>query len=334
MSGGVESRGAILDIMLALWIPPTLRALGLAVLTVLVPAYPPVLAQALQPSASDTAGASDRKRFQRTAAALADADPDTRVTFAKIALITLSEAFLAEVELARSEIENSSRPAKLASWSGGVERYSENLLAMLDALDYGDLPEISVYPFGTVALGVQGERVLLNHPRSALQSAFEQQVLAEFCALQFCRDLTLGDAQTPIIDFEEEGLALAWSFSVDGPVCTRRALSLQFTPAMALPAARMLCEQLFSELGRLFTGMAREQRHGVMLDWEAVTIEALEGRSDHLITLNDRGDALLLPLPLLADNPAVVARCLPWGRYLLAGELQPLALTTDEFGWE
>ena len=273
-------------------------------------------------------------RFERTARALAAAPEESREAFARIALEELAAALLAEAELARVEMADSERPGKLASWSKGVEAYSTQLLKMLENMSYGDLPEVSVDRHGSVAVAVGAQRVLLSHPRGDGQSAYEQEVLGAFCDLRYCEGLTSAPEQASPIEVTSSRLPVAWSFSEDGPVCSARALSLQLPASMALPAARMLCVQMFAELGALYAAIAREQRHGVLVDWNGLRVETLPSREDHLVRLNAQGDSLLLPLPLLARTPELLRRTEPWGRGLLEGEQRALAMDALEFGWD
>ena len=187
---------------------------------------------------------------------------------------------------------------------------------------------------GQVALGLLQRRVMLSHPRSGEQAALEQQILEDFCSLRQCIGLTAGPVEPLPLTLAPSPLPVAWSFSIDGPVCSSKSLALQMSVKMPLSAGRMLCEQYFSELGMLLLGIARQQTHGVSVVWRELVVQALPGREEGLVRLNSQGDSLLMALPLLQDYPTALRAVLPWAEALLIGQEQALSLTARELGWE
>ena len=272
-------------------------------------------------------------RFSRTAQALVVAPEESQVDFARVSLLALYDSLRAEAALALEELPDAPQPARLHSWARGVEAYSEGLLIMLEALEFGDLPRIHVYPRGQVALTVQQQRVMLSHPRSAQQAALEQAILEDFCSRRHCAALTAALVEPVPLTIGHSPLVVAWSFSVDGPVCSSRSLALAFDMQASLPAVRMLCEKFFAELGALVLGIAGQLKHGVAVEWQALAVQGLARREQDLVRLNAQGDSLLLALPLLRDYPAALQAALPWARALLNGQELPLILQAVELGW-
>ena len=80
---------------------------------------------------------SDASRFDRTAQALQAAEPQLRARFADIALLELTEIYLAEADLARREAESADDAGELIAWSRAVTQYASGLALLLDDIAFG-----------------------------------------------------------------------------------------------------------------------------------------------------------------------------------------------------
>ena len=266
--------------------------------------------------------------------ALGEGDPSLQRDFATVALNLLIDALTAESDQARSEMLRAQRPQKLMSWSRAVDRYVEHLVLLEDDLRLGLPVALSVQPDQTVVMAVADRRVLLTHPRADHQSAYEQAVLADFCGRQHCRQLTLVSAAVDPVPLSVEDVATAWSFTYEGPLCSARSLHLQFGPQANLGRARGLCRQLFAEIALFYRVIAGEQRHGVYIAWQDLSLTVAPGRSEHLVQLNARGDSIIAALPLLYTSEGLLAQTVPWGRAVLAGETGELTLHSSDYDWQ
>ena len=248
------------------------------------------------------AAAADSSRFERTVEALQRAEPPLRADFASIALVELTEIYLAEADLARNEAQALQGDPALRGWSRAVERFAEQLL--------------------------------LAHPRRAQQAAFEQRVLARFCTTAPCTRLTGTEAATAPIPVAPSPMSPSWEFSPSGPLCRYRGLAVQFSAGGNLAAQRARCDALMLEAETLAAELAWQARHDVEVTWDALAVSATAHRPEHLVLLNQAGDSLLISVPLIHATPGLLDALTPWLRQRhRAGERASVQLDATTFGW-
>ena len=279
--------------------------------------------------------AAETSRFQRTVLALQQAEPPLRQRFANIALLELTEIYLAEADLARNEAQTSEQAAKLRAWSRAVEQYANQLVLVMDDVAFGLPVELRSNEREVPAVSVAGRTVMLAHPRIEQQPAYEQAVLGQFCTGTTCAELTASAGEQLPIPVSRNIVTARWGFSTGGPVCSHRNLELQFSSAGDLTLQRALCQQLMQEVEMLAMELAWQRRHGVKVDWQGLQIRPTPQRPEHLVLLNDAGDSLLLTIPLLYGTPGLLTRVVPWlqQRHQREGP-QPLSLDSSALGWE
>lgn len=280
-----------------------------------------------------------RSRFDRLVLALGEAEPGERVNFARSALGALVEVYIAEVDLARSEMAaDPDSHRDTAVWAGAVDAYVERLLGLLAGLEGEDAPPVQLFAPGNAGgalLQIAGQRVILDHPRRAQQEVYEQLVLADFCGGADCRELLatpLAPAAEPI-PMTARAVAVEYLFTSAGPVCVARGVTLQFPVGYDVGRMRDLCAQFFAELAALELEVRWQQRRGVEPEWDVLSLGRRADRPGHILQLNRAGDAVLLPLPLLAGSDGGLARITPWLRGRLAGREPTLSLRAAELGW-
>jgi len=283
----------------------------------------------------DEAAAS---RFQRTVLGLVSAPDDWRSEFAGVALMHLTEIYLAEADLARSEREASLNAAKLTGWSRAVADYADQLILVQQDVETGFPVEVFTRFPDEVSLRVAGRTVILNHPRAKQQSAYEQGVLLDFCGRRDCFSLTApdeeADAFSQPIPVSAPVVAPQWRFTERGPVCSLNSFALRFGQGTDLARARPLCNQLLQEMTILALEIRWQQRHGVATNWDFLVIQAAPRRPQHMVVLNEGGDTLLISLPLLHTQPALLKDIYPWLQAIVSGKIPgAIALDATTYGW-
>lgn len=310
------------------------RALRTLMMALLVPGLP-AWAQPANP-ASDSQPLS---RYQRTIQYLQHAPTEEQVDFADDALSRLVEVYMAEADLARSEARDKSgvAAARLRSWALAVDQYANQLLLVLDDLEQGFPLAMSAGPKDSASLTIAGRTVMLVHPRPGQQSAYEHEVLADFCSRHDCMPMTAtadGEESSRPIPMTAAQVNPRWTFTNAGPVCSYQGLEVQFGDTRQLAAMRDLCAQLMQELQSLAVELAWQRRHGVAVNWAALDIVATPGRPGHVVHLNLAGDSVLASVPLLAASEGLLADIVPWLRARSAGEEAPtLQLEAAAYGW-
>ncbi|MCB1845424.1 MAG: hypothetical protein KDI09_20820 [Halioglobus sp.] len=273
--------------------------------------------------------------FVRTAVAVQQAEPDVRGDFARAALELLAQAYAEEARLARDAAETSAEAEKLLSWARAVERYSRQLPMLMDDVDLGFPVRLDVGGDGVLAVTVAERRVMLNHPRVDRQAVFETAILEAFCLAHRCAALlpAAGDAEP--IPVSAGRLRPRWTFSEDGGTCSDGGIAVVFGPGADLAGARSLCQQFLHEARVLSQELDWQRRHAVRIEWSALALRSLPGRTAHALRLNAAGDTLLAPLPLIHGSPGMLAVLTPWLRGEV-GEAEPAALTlrAADYGWE
>ena len=278
---------------------------------------------------------STPNRYKRTVFALQQATAETRADFARSALRELTEAYIAEADLARNQAMEKGDSDKLLGWSRAVDQYAAQLLLLLEDIDVGFPAEVSAGGPGGASVSVAGRLVILTHPRANQQAAFEQRVLQDFCARHHCKSLTASAAPGKPIPLSGSQVQTRWSFEEEGPLCTYEGLALYFSSMDKLARSRSICDQLMSEAATLAGEIAWQRRHGVAVDWQRLEIRATPRRPEHLVVLNAAGDSILATLPLLHGNPAALADLKPWiDTRFSDGTPTAVTLQAAPYGWE
>ena len=286
-------------------------------------------------SQSEAEVAETASRFERTVAALQGAPEELRADFAGIALLELSEACVAEADLARSEVERQGGNAKLSGWARAVDQYAGRLMLLLDDLDAGFPVSLSQPRRATVGVSVADRMVILSHPRADQQAGFEQRILQDFCSRHDCGALTAAVDPPQPIPVSAGAVRPDWTFTGDGPLCRYQGIELRFSSADNLGRSRDICARLLQEALTLGNEIAWQRRHGVAVEWGVLETRPTPGRPEHLVVLNRAGDSILATLPLVHSSPGLLRDLLPWLRNRFSGEPQmTLRLQAGRYGWE
>lgn len=295
-----------------------------------------ILQAAVQSDASPAEAAASR--FQRTVLGLETAPDEWRSEFADVALMHLAEIYLGEADLARSEREESLNAAKLDGWSRAVADYADQLILVQQDVETGFPVEVFARFPDEASLRVAGRTVILNHPRADQQAAYEQGVLLDFCGRRDCFSLTAPDVEPgnrpEPIPVSVPVVTPQWRFTERGAVCSLNSFQLRFGQASDLTSARLLCTQLLQEMTMLAMEIRWQQRHGVAANWDVIAIKATPQRPQHMVILNEGGDTLLLSLPVLHAQPALLKDLHPWFHAIVGGKMPgALALDASTYGW-
>lgn len=275
-------------------------------------------------------------RFHRTVAHLQAAPPEVQSQFAFTALTVLAQAHAREAALAREELQLNGKDRKLLGWSIAVDQYANQLLVMREDLEPAIPPGLSLQASGPLTL-VLGERsIILSHPRSDQQSAFEQSILFEFCTRYDCDLHAATDIEREAIPVSYGRVRPDWIFSAQGPVCSYQGIQVQFTNAAQMAMSRSLCEQFLQEMMLLNNELAWQRRHAVIVEWEHLAIAATPGQPEHMIRLNSLGDSVLASTPVLySAGTGLLEKIKPWLRAREGdGGSLLLLLIAQDYGWE
>ncbi|MEM6580972.1 MAG: hypothetical protein AAF699_06855 [Pseudomonadota bacterium] len=277
-------------------------------------------------------------RFTRTVRYLATGTDEERAIFGSVALTELIALYAAEADLARAEAAQSEgeKQRKLLGWSHAVDQYTTQLLLVLADVEVGFPVEIRIDKRGLATTTVADRPVMLAHPRHEQQLAYEQTVLADFCRQRLCERITVAtDPAAVPIPVSDMKVNTLWTFSESGPICSHGGISVSFSSTQNLPILRGLCEALMQELSALVNGLRWQQRHGVEIKWDAITLSEVPGGRQHLIKLNEHGDSALVELPILYDSGALLNDLQAWIMSRTAGlEAVAVQLKAAKYGWE
>jgi hypothetical protein len=282
--------------------------------------------------AQDTQG---QTRFQRTVQYLQDASPGLRGEFAAIALTNLADAYIAEAKLARKEASASDPNANLGGWSAMVDYYARQIPALVADIELGLPVRLSFGGEQSLAITVADRTVIVSPPRLTQQSAFEQQILSDFCARQSCEQFSPGSAAPEPLLAPTLQVRPQWTFSAQGSVCAYHGIKVRFESQKNLANSRPICEQFLHEVMALADQLAGQQRYGVAIEWENLNIQATPNRPEHSVTLNALGDSVLVTVPLLYRSPDLLQQVLPWIRQRLGNQQEhSIEVDADRYGWQ
>ncbi len=274
-------------------------------------------------------------RFERTVASLKNGSTEQSLAFATIALARLADAYASEARLAREQARGSEGSASLRGWSVAVDGYARQMSLLLDDIERGYPVRLVQGGGSSPAVAVADRVVILSHPRPRQQSAFEQEILQEFCAGYRCDFTALEERDPDPIPVYTGHVRPAWSFTQDGPSCSYSGITVQFRSERNLANSRAICEQLMREAELLADEMAWQYRHAVSIDWRGLSIDATPGGPEHMVRLNGAGDVLLVSVPLLFSTPGLLPEIVLWVRQRLdGGQDVAIELDADSFGWQ
>lgn len=278
---------------------------------------------------------ASESRYQKILEALQGADSTTQGRFASTALIELMEVYFAEADLARNESGSATERTKRNAWSRAVEQYTSQLSLVIDDIELGMPVALRLHTREVASVSVAGRTVMLAHPRSDQQQAYEQSVLKHFCTGEVCRELVTETEAYDPIPMSSATVTPHWNFGSSGPVCSYLNLKIEFESAGKLRQQRQLCQQFMQEVEILSTEIAWQKRHGVETQWDQIVIKPTPMKPEHLVLLNDAGDSLLITLPLLYGTKDLLPKVTPWlrERHEQAGPPAVL-LEAKTLGWE
>lgn len=281
-----------------------------------------------------------QNRFQRMVVSLQDAAPELRRDFAAIALTRLADAYNAEAQLAREDAGVMGREANLGGWSAMVDYYARQIPELLADIELGLPVHLMLGGEQSLAITVADSTVIVSPPRLHQQSAFEQGILADFCARHNCAQFAAGAA--PQENGRHAAIPLAsahprmdWIFTAQGQVCAFRGIKVRFHNDKNLANSRLICEQFLQEVVALTDELGGQQRLGVLIDWEGLDIQSIPRSPEHVIRLNAHGDTAVITVPVLYRSPALLHHVTPWIRQQLGAQTEvSIELDADRYGWQ
>ncbi|MEH6518594.1 MAG: hypothetical protein V7742_18095 [Halioglobus sp.] len=278
---------------------------------------------------------STLSRYQQALLALQTQEADWKASFADAALSQLVEIYLAEADLAKFQAGEEDPNPKLFGWSRAVEQYANQLMLVQEDIKLGLPVALYVEVLGPPRIVIGGRSVILNHPREDQQRVYESTVLSDFCRRKDCDSLIQTDTELEPIPMSAPVIEPDWRFTSTGPLCVAHSIEVHFDSTADLSRIKPLCRQLLQELAALHNDLLWQQRHGVHLDWDHLDTRAIPERPIHLVSLNDRGDSLLLAVPILHNSPGLLMDVKPWLVSQQSGdESVQLILRAENYGWK
>lgn len=289
-----------------------------------------------QPPAAQAGSPASMSLFKRTVNYLQGAPAAEQADFANAALTELAAVYMAEADLARSQVasKKGTGQARLRGWSVAVDQYAGQLLLIMDDVDQGFPVVLRAAQNGPATITVADRAVMLGHPRPDQQAAYEQRVLNDFCSLHDCALSAVGSAEPRPIPATASSVNPRWTFTESGSVCANQGLEVQFDSIGNLSTLRSICKELAQETTALAGDLAWQIRHGVVIDWDELAISGTPGRPEHLVRLNAAGDTVLLTAPLLYSSKNLLQDIRPWlAARATAAEPATVRIDATDYGW-
>lgn len=274
--------------------------------------------------------------FIRTIRYLQQSQHEQVKEFAIHALTQLADAYVEEAVLARIESTSiaKSDKAKLLRWSRTVDQIADQLVSLTNDIEQGAAVKLLQSQDDAIIIFVDGRSVILEHPRIEQQPAYEQLVLAEFCARNDCECSTAELPEQEPFPVYAARVQPGWSFSSSGQLCSYDGIEVRFASTKNLSLLRSTCEKLMQELNTLAHELIWQHRHGIIVDWSTILISPSPQRPEHLVRLNSAGDTILVSVPLLFGNPGLIEDIKPWLYYkIFGGEPVIVQLDAANYGW-
>lgn len=205
-----------------------------------------------------------------------------------------------------------------ARWMRATREYADRIRAIADNITERSSVEIRVEPPGMLLIYVEGQVVEVSGPRIAEPNYMGRRIIDRFCEIHSCE---LFSATDPVTDPPAAAVETVWSFSDGrGPVCvTNNGLEFQFKNLRHLARKRSACVQVAEQLSELSDALRRAAATGVDIDWRVINIVSTGAGSPEQVTLNRRGDYLLLSVPSLAASRTLQQISMSWVRARVMG---------------
>jgi hypothetical protein len=284
---------------------------------------------------SEAQDAAGQTRFQRTMQYLQDASPELRGAFAATALRNLQEAYVTEADLARKETGAAGRAANLGGWSATVDYFARQVPLLLDDIALGLPVRLAIGGEQSLTVTVSDRTIIVSHPRLSQQGAFEEAILAEFCAQQSCEQFLPENAAREPLQVATMRVRPDWTFTAQESVCSYSGIKVRFQGRENLSNSRHICEQFLREVIALTDQLALQQRHGVQIAWDDLSVQSTAHGPEHMIQLNAIGDTVLATVPVLSRNPDLLGQVTPWIRQQLDNQTEiSIELDANQYGWQ
>lgn len=256
--------------------------------------------------------------FARTVAQLDSAAPDNSALFATIALSRLADAYYQEAEIVYETGRSASK--KQRRWARSVSAYAQEIVYLNDQIINGAPASVLLYPHSETVVKVSGRLITLSHPRMDQQAIYEQSVLQQYCELMACTSTDAGaDDWARREQQRAENPQVNWRFTESGSNCSQQGLTITFGQTSEFRTLRNKCTELFAELDSLIQALHWQQRHGVRIDWNRLSISAMHQGDDHVVVLNGVGDSVVASLPQLYVAKELFQELTPWLQAQLDG---------------
>lgn len=252
--------------------------------------------------------------LNQLAAKIADGPAPLRTELASLALAELADIYADEAAHALQDQRKHPSGSGLRNWAAGVQKLADDYASLARSINPMTPVELGIGPEGSLQLIVNNRLVVASSPRMNRQAAYEQRVVNRFCELNRCadimRDMMISWSGQPVTDTGNT----QWVFSDrNGPTCRGNdGLELQFGNTLNLGQKRELCARTVDELNRLASAIRQRSSGGIIIDWNLLTIHDRPEPEQHKVVLNQDGEALLLPLPVLAAHAELFRMVRPW----------------------
>ena len=262
---------------------------------------------------------------------LQDSPLPMRSDFAWLALTQMSGFYAEEAARARRELRHTSRASDASKWAASVDDYARKMSTLADSITTATPISITIGIDNSVHIYVDGQPVILTGAISGQQSVYEQRVVERFCILYICEDLLpeleYSERETSTALTQTDASRAYWIFSqYAGPVCmTNDGLEFQFQQVTDLGEKREACTRAVAELSDLALAIAREQQQGVRVDWAAMRVQSAPADGPQRVILATRVE-IVLPLPMLAENPQLLEMVRPWLKARVRGDAYSLVV--------
>jgi len=269
---------------------------------------------------------------------LADGGPGPKADLAWIALTELIQSF--ETELDRAFQALQARPgtrAKLRRWNAGAAGYVADLRALQGALERGAYVALDSEPDGSLLVIVAGRPTVVSGPDLAHQKDLEQRIIESFCSIHDCPVAETEDQKEDEHPWQQIASRYApevgvWTFGDHRAIRyeTSDGLAFEFSDPRGRPSKALACNALAKELRQVLRALRQARDAGHSINWRRLALEAPPRGEDPRLVVNREGAYMVLPVPELARQPALLAEARPWLEARMADRPYLLIISGDD----
>jgi hypothetical protein len=261
------------------------------------------------------------------------ADSELKIEFVRIALIEMYNAYQFELRRSQKQLpENRKKQLKIHRWRLALLRFMDTIEQQLFNLDTALTLDFFISPEHKLIVLLNQQPFIINGPNDAGNKVIEKNIVDAFCEYTDCTEYFYETGQPEISSNNKQAWHYKehqnfqpakqvinpdgyWSIKEGGlfDFIAAENLIIRFNSIVQRYQKEQWAIQFTEEVKLLEKNFSVLKAKGSAIDWSRLKLKKL-AYSDSVskIILNEQGDFIKAPIPLINRNPELFKLVLPW----------------------